>query len=410
MELTFLGGTGEIGSTSLLMETENYKAIFDYGMTPSSPPKYPMEPPAMDYIFLSHAHLDHSGMIPFLTKQYDIPLIMSEMTFHLTQILLRDNVKISELEGYPKMYSKGDIRNMDENMFQGNYGSKFTMRQSMATFHSAGHIPGSLMIEIQLKDGRKMLYTGDLNTIDTRLLMGTRHTNCDILVMETTYAGREHELRQKIELKFQEKILEVIDRGGKVIIPAFAVGRTQELLLILADLDLEVWLDGLGKDVTKLFIREQGFIKDHRKLKRSFDSINKVRTKNQREKALSGEVILTTSGMLDGGPVLRYIKELNENPKNAILLTGYQVEGSNGKMLMDKGQININGEIKKVKPEVEYFDFSAHSGHKELLSFVRGCNPEHLVLYHGENRKILGDELGEDYNTHYPEIGQAIEI
>ena len=145
-------------------------------------------------------------------------------------------------------------------------------------------------------------------------------------------------------------------------------------------------------------------------MKRSFDSINKVRNRKQREKAIAGEVILTTSGMLDGGPVLRYIKELNENPKNAILLTGYQVEGSNGRMLMDKGQINIYGEIERVKPEVEFFDFSAHAGHKELLSFVRGCNPEHLVLYHGNNRKILGDELGEDYNIHYPEVGKAIEI
>ena len=111
--------------------------------------------------------------------------------------------------------------------------------------------------------------------------------------------------------------------------------------------------------------------------------------------------------MLDGGPVLRYIKELNKNPKNAILLTGYQVEGSNGRSLLDKGVINLHGEQEKINMSVEHYDFSAHAGQKELINFVKACDPEHIILYHSDNRELLQTELESDYKVHLPQDGKC---
>jgi putative mRNA 3-end processing factor len=413
MKLTFLGGASEVGSTALLLETKDSKSVFDYGLTPEEPPQYPLAAPPVDNIFLSHAHLDHSGMIPVLTRDNPVPFFTSQMTLLLSQILLRDNIKIAEYEGYPTMYSKGDVQSMDRDLHLVAEDSKVNLKNCDVSVHSAGHIPGALMYELEFNNGRRLLFTGDVNTINTRLVAGTASKKCDILVLESTYSGKDHELRQKIEYTFQDKIREVIDRNGKVIIPAFAVGRTQEVLLVLADLDLEIWLDGLGKEVTKLFLKESGFISNEKKLKSIYEKAHKVRSKSHRKKALGGDVILTTSGMLDGGPVLNYIKELNDNPKNAILLTGYQVEGSNGRLLLDKGQIKIHGISEKVNMEVEHFDFSAHAGHKELMNFAKHCDPEQIVLFHSNRREQLKQDLLEmnnDFEIFLPVEGKTIDL
>lgn len=412
MKFTFLGGSSEIGSTALLLQTDEFSSIFDYGLTPASPPEYPLETPPLDYIFLSHAHLDHCGMIPTLTRKYPVPFFTSQMTLLISQLLLRDNLKICEYEGYPIMYSKADISAMDRDLQLIAENSQISLNQSELYSHSAGHIPGALMFKIKLKDGRTVLFTGDINTIDTQLVLGTKSEKCDILVMEATYSSSNHELRQKIEHRFLEKIEEVLDRGGKVIVPAFAVGRTQEILLVLSNMvgDLNIWLDGMGKDVTKLFLREPGFIRNEKKLKKIYEKVNKVRSKAHRKKALNADVILTTSGMLDGGPVLNYINQFKDNEKNAVLLTGYQVEGSNGRRLIDKGEINLYGTAQKIKLEVQHFDFSAHSGHNELVNFAHRCDPEHVILFHSDNREPLQQELSENYQVHLPMDGKTFEL
>lgn len=410
MRLKFLGGANLIGSTGLLLETTNSTNVFDYGITPTDPPQYPLDAPPVDNVFLSHCHLDHSGMIPSLTSKYDLNLFSTSLTYSLSQILLRDNLKICDIEGYPCMYTKSDIREMTNNLIDIKIGEKYYFKDFEMIVYTAGHIPGSTMFQLIFNDGTSVLYTGDINTIDTRLIQGTVGIKCDILILESTYAGRNHVLRQKIEYSFHEKIKEILERGGKTIIPAFAVGRTQELLLILGDLDVEIWLDGMGKDVTRLLLKFPQFIRNEKKLKKIFEKVHRVHSESHRKKAMEGEVILTTSGMLDGGPVLRYIKELNNNPKNGLLLTGYQVEGSNGRQLLDSGIINIHGSNEKINMEVEFFDFSAHAGHNELINFARKCNPEHLILYHGDDREYLKKDLEDSYIIHLPEDGKDFQF
>lgn len=410
MEFRFLGGASEIGSTGLLLKTDDFSGVFEYGLTPTSPPQYPSEAPPIDYFFLSHAHLDHSGMAPWLTSKYEPDLYATDLTLDLSRVLLRDNLKICDIEGFPSMYSKSNIREMMDSVIEVEYGSKYDLKNSNLTIYSAGHIPGAVMFLVGLNNGKKILFTGDINTIDTRLVSGCKGVKCDILIMEATYAGRDHELRQKIEYTFQEKVKEIIENGGKAIIPSFAVGRTQEVLLILADLDFEIWLDGMGGDVTRLILQYPELLKDYKKLRKIFEKVHRVRSQSQRRKAMEGEVIVTTSGMLDGGPVLTYIKELNNKSKNGILLTGYQVEGTNGRSLLEKGIMKIDSSSVKINMDIHHFDFSAHAGHKELLKFVRSCNPEHVLLFHGDNRDLLSQDLENEYNLHLLKNNESLEL
>ena len=186
---------------------------------------------------------------------------------------------------------------------------------------------------------------------------------------------------------------EVVDRGGKVIIPAFAVGRTQEIMLILEKMDLDMWLDGMGRFVNNIYLQYPMYLRSAKKLKRARNKIKVVRKRRDRKKALEGDVIITTGGMLEGGPVLHYINYLKNDPKSAILLTGYQVEGTNGRLLMDEGILDLYGIKEKIDAEISFFDFSAHAGHSELIEFAEKCAPEKIVLMHGDNREVLAEDL-----------------
>jgi putative mRNA 3-end processing factor len=135
-----------------------------------------------------------------------------------------------------------------------------------------------------------------------------------------------------------------------------------------------------------------------------------VRSYKGRKHAVHGEVIITTSGMMEGGPVLGYMAKLKDDPKNAVLLTGYQVEGTNGRLLRDEGKINVQGVALNVKCEVCFFDFSAHSGHRELIDFIHGCEPEKVILCHSDNREAIASELRGSYNIYMPKLMEEIEL
>jgi putative mRNA 3-end processing factor len=171
------------------------------------------------------------------------------------------------------------------------------------------------------------------------------------------------------------------------------VGRTQEIVQILSGVKEEKWLDGMGRRVAQIYLRHSEFVKSAGALKKALDQFTFVRTPYQRAKAAESPIVVTTSGMLDGGPVLEYIRRHKDDPRTAILLTGYQVDDTNGRMLMDTGSIEIDGEIEKVKCEVCHFDFSAHAGHDELLKFAEGASPEQVILVHGDNREVLAEDI-----------------
>ena len=405
--MRFLGGSDEVGSLSFTMETPSGRVLFDHGYTPSSTPSFPLDPPTVSHVFLSHAHIDHSGLVPSVCSGHNASLVCTEPTHSVASVLLRDSLKVSKYEGFRLPYDKRDIKETMNNAKVLKYGDSMRTNGLEVTPLPSGHIPGSAMYQVISDSEEKILFTGDMNTNSTRLIDGCKPVHCNTLVMESTYAGEEHDSRAKVEYNFLEKIDEVVSRGGRAVVPSFAVGRTQEILLLLEQTNYNIWLDGMGFLITRLMLEHPRYLKDAGKLRRALRRINHVSNPAARDRAVKGDVIVTTSGMLDGGPVHFYLDRLKDNSRNAILLTGYQVEGTNGRKLLETGSMTIHEKETAIKCEVEKFDFSAHAGHTDLLNFVRECDPETVILVHGENRHLLAEEIEDEREVILPEKGKA---
>ncbi|MFW3145484.1 MAG: MBL fold metallo-hydrolase [Thermoplasmatota archaeon] len=403
MKLSFAGGVDAVGSLGMIAESGDTRLLFDYGLTPAKPPKYPSKVPHIDGLFLTHSHLDHIGMAPWLSGEYGTTIWGTEVTLETAVVLLEDSLKIARLEGWTIPYDISDLRRFTEESTILRYNDRaFTGPFTIRTM-DAGHIPGSTMYRLN-DGGRDVVFTGDINSSDTRLLKGAKPPECDVLVMESTYAGRDHPPRKEVERAFVAKVEEVLDRGGKVIVPAFAVGRTQEVVQVLNGIREEKWLDGMGRRVAQIYLRHSEFIKNPGSLKKSLDQFTFVRTPHQRDKAAESPIVVTTSGMLDGGPVLEYLYRNRRDKNCAVLLTGYQVEDTNGRMLMDTGSIVINGEVEKIDCEVVHFDFSAHSGHADLVRFAEATKADEVILVHGDNRDELAKDMGSIGKVHTPSL------
>ena len=409
VKFRFLGGASKVGSLGLLAEENGMRLLFDYGMTPTSPPEYPMPAPEIDALFLSHAHVDHSGMVPWIVSRYEVDVFATEVTALVSEVLLEDILKVSDYEGYPAQFYKRDVKETKHAFRYMDFGDSVDVGGLEITAHSAGHIPGASMYEIDT--GRKRyLFTGDIHTINTRLVWAAHPVKTDVLIMESTYAGREHPERKQHEREFLEDVEEVISRGGKAIIPAFGVGRTQEMMLLLAGRGYEVWVDGMGKGISYIYLDHPNYIRSVSKLKKAIKGVSMVRGRRDREIASkNADVIITTSGMMDGGPVLYYVEAIKNDPKSAILITGYQVEGTNGRRLVETGELDLYGVMERIGAEVRQYDFSAHAGHSDLVEFAKACEPETIVLMHGDQRDVLAEALSE-FDVIMPDDGEEFEL
>ena len=194
------------------------------------------------------------------------------------------------------------------------------------------------MIEIQTPS-HKILHTGDMDTRTSPNTIGAKPVDCDILLLESTYSGKEHPNRIEEEARFVAKVIEVVERGGVAIIPAFASGRGQDIIRILhnSGYDLNVHYDGMGKAVSQIWLEHPEHLQDPNSFEQAFKWTRRVRSKSDRKRALEADVIVTTSGMLDGGPALWYLNRLRNDSRSAVLFTGYQAEGSGGRQLIEKG-------------------------------------------------------------------------
>ncbi|MCX6694830.1 MAG: MBL fold metallo-hydrolase, partial [Candidatus Altiarchaeota archaeon] len=205
------------------------------------------------------------------------------------------------------------------------------------------------------------------------------------------------------------------DRGGKVILPVFAVGRAQEMLLLLKDIGHQVYLDGMAQTATQIILQNPGYVKDYDDLEQAARDAVWVKSRRHRKEILDeAGVILTTAGMLEGGPVIQYISKLYKDANSSIILTGYQVEGTNGRRLVEEGYIIDDATKKKyrVSMNISKFDFSAHADQKGLADLVKKMTPEVVFLIHGEfdSCEALRHEIGGDCKIHIPYLGEKITV
>ena len=418
MKLKFLGGADVVGRLGMLLNNKGANLLFEYGMKPIKPPEYPIPAPPLETAFLTHCHIDHSGMIPWLCGKYGTKVHTTPSTIAVCELLMNDTLKVADSEGYPRPFQPKDIEVTMKHCFRPmKFGDVMDVAGFEIESHSAGHVPGAAMYE--LRGDNTTVFTGDLHTYNTNLTWGAHPVKCDNLIIEATYAGRLHPDRKREEQKLIERVKETVEGGGKAIIPCFAVGRTQEVMLILKELKYDMWVDGMGKTVNRLYLEQPEYIRSERDLRQAKRRFNEVRGAAMREKAMQGEVIVTTGGMLDGGPVLRYLEKEKDNPKSSVLMTGFQVDGSNGRRLIDNGAIDIRqpGSAPEEVPasmrvacQVQQFDLSAHADHNELLKFIRACNPENVVLMHSDNRQALANDLKDEFKVHLPMPGEEFEL
>ncbi|MFH1788360.1 MAG: MBL fold metallo-hydrolase [Candidatus Altiarchaeota archaeon] len=415
IEVTLLGGAHEVGRSSYLVEHKGESVALDHGLQLTEPVTFPIKPERINSLILSHAHLDHSGGIPYLHKKKPFGIYGVDITFDICQMLLHDSVKVNRIKNLPEAYSDGDVDRIEGSEITIPYGRERKIgSQFTVTMYDAGHIPGSAGILLDT-DEKKIFYSGDTNAKDTMLLKGATYPQADVLISESTYGDMIHPDREQVKGAFLDKVEETCDRGGVAIVPAFAVGRSQEILMTLDSIPYPIYLDGMSKAVVKVFLSYSEYLRDADLLQKSANNANWVYHNQMRKEAVKEPcVIVTTAGMLTGGPVLSYLSKVRKDSRSTVLLVGYQVEGTNGRTLIEEGYITDQKTGKKlaVKCEVDFFDFSAHSDQKTLIEMADKVKPQEIILVHGEDgsRIALAEKLSDKYKVHTPENGDKITL
>ncbi|MGA3405231.1 MAG: MBL fold metallo-hydrolase [Candidatus Bathyarchaeia archaeon] len=419
MQLRFLGACQEVGRSAYAVKTANGQILMDYGVMINHDVSFPVHvsPKDLNAVVLTHAHLDHSGLIPlFYLHASKLPVYGIEPTFKLTKVLVRDMIKLS---GYFLPFEYIDLETMLNHVVPVDYNSEFKIGEATVKMINAGHIPGSAQIIVQ-SDGRRILYTGDFNLIPTHLVPGAdrEYHNLDAIIIESTYAGEDHPDREESERNFVLACREVVESGGTVLVPAFGVGRSQEIICMLSDHNFPypVFVDGMALDAIRMLEQHPQSLRDQEQFKKAMRQADQISNWNDRRKAArTAGVIISPAGMLKGGASVFYMENIAGNEHNGIFLVSYQVQGSPGRILLDEGRFILHGKAKKVNARVEKFDFSSHGGKTQLHETLAEVDKKtHVFVVHGEEDKckLLADwathELG--LETSVPKSGELIDV
>jgi putative mRNA 3-end processing factor len=338
---------------------------------------------------------------------------MTTTTADLCDILLKDSMKVMKLRGLEPSYSAHDLNLMYGFTKIHRFGELFRVGRSELRFFDAGHVPGSAGTLIETH-GKKIFYTGDVKFDETRLMKAadTSFNEINTLICESTYSYKDHPDRKRVEDSLKELIQYTYYNNGIVLLPSFAVGRTQEILLIISELGLPIYLDGMGIDATKRILQNQKGCRSHEKLKKAFGAAKKIKKQKQRIEALRNPcVVITTAGMLSGGPVHNYIQKIHGREDCTMILSGFQVPGTVGRTLLDTGRYVREDLDVKPKMRTEFMDFSAHCGRTELIDFIKKSNPENVFLVHGERTEEFAKELREmGFNAFGPKNGDRFSL
>lgn len=389
MHIKFLGGAREVGRIGISVKSKKTQVLLDYGVMFDREPGFPMHvpPKEVDALVLTHSHLDHSGALPLFYIDQKTPLYTNKLNLDLTQLLIQDFIHLSS---YYLPFEYIELRTMMKSNKHLDYGVKEKVGDMHLQLLNAGHTPGSAHALIET-GGKRLLYTGDFNTADSKLLAGATmdYGDLDAVITESTYANEDHTERLELEKRFVDAVTEVVEDGGSVLVPAFGVGRAQEMITILAAYHFEypVILDGMAREVSRIMMNHKEFLRDPKLFVDAAHSAEWVEGWRDRRKALKApSVIVSPAGMLKGGPAAFYASKLGKKSSNAIFLVSYQIPGTPGKELLEKGMCTIDGKVRKVKARVEHFDFSSHCGASQLKEALRklGGKPKLFVVHGAE--------------------------
>jgi len=390
----------------------------DYGVMLERQPGFPMHipPKEVDALILSHSHLDHSGALPIFYIDGKRPLYTNRLNLGLVQLLIQDFIHLS---GYFLPFEYLELKTMMQANTHLDYGVEEKVGDMSFKLLNAGHTPGSASVLVE-GEGKKILFTGDYNMEDTRLLKGATmdYGEVDAVITESTYASEDHTARPELEKNFMESCREVVSKGGTVLIPAFGVGRAQEIACTLEANKFEypVMFDGMAREASRVMMNDKEFLGDPKLFTDAMHSVDWVEGWRDRRRALKNPcVIISPAGMLKGGPSQFYISKVGKRSNNAVFLVSYQIAGTPGKQLLEKGICTIDGKITKIKAKVKHFDFSSHCGASHLREGLKraGGKPKVFCVHGAEGNcellaKWANTELGLEAVA--PRTGETYEI
>ena len=425
---TALGGYREVGRSAHLLTTQNSKVLIDCGIDPGSdrtpffnaPELLPLD--SLDAVVVTHAHLDHCGLVPVLLKYgYKGPIYCTAPTRDLMTLMLLDAIKVVNQEARKALYDSSNVRDLVTRTIPLRWGETTDIAPDIRlTMHNAGHILGSSICHFHLGEGdHNLAYSGDIKFERSWLFnpATNRFPRLETLVLESTYGGYRNvqPSRQQATEDFSSLTNKVLARGGKLIVPVFAVGRSQEVMLVLEEKMREgkvprvpVYLDGMIFEATAIHtaypeylnsqLRTQIFQQgDNPFLSDVFHRIDSQQMRSTVLDSKEPSIILATSGMMSGGPVMEYFRAWAPDEKNGLLFVGYQAEGTFGNRLQRgvseatffDGSRQASVPVKLEVATIE--GFSGHSDRVQLMNFVASLDPrpQRIILNHGEESRIL---------------------
>lgn len=426
VRLTFLGAARQVGRSCLLLQTPNSKILLDCGVDVSSRdqdkfpvfniPEFSIE--QLDAVILSHAHLDHSGLVPYLYKMgYKGPIYMTEPTRDISALLALDFIGVAYKQATKPLFSSTDVKDMVKHSICLNYNEVTDITPDVRlTLYNAGHVLGSSMIHLNIGNGaHNLLYGADFKYGKTRLLDPaiTKFPRVETIITESTYGSKSDILppRKETEQEFLQMIRETLEGGGKALLPELGLGHAQETMLRMEEAMREgelpkvpIYVDGMIWDINGIHTAYPDFLSSQVRSqvfqdKNPFisDVFSRVGSPHERKEVIEGGpcVVIATSGMLMGGASVEYLRHFADNPKNLIMLSCYQGPGSPGRQIQE-GHKTItmpdNGERIELKAKAILFTgMSPHAGRNEIINFFNNLRPKpkRIIVNHGEVSKSL---------------------
>ena len=430
VRMTVLGGAQEVGRSAFLVKTRESSVLLDCGINPGSQRPFESFPrfdspefeiDSLDAVVISHAHLDHCGLIPFLYKYgYDGPVYCSAPTSNLMTLLQLDYLDVAGKQGITPYYDQKDVRECVLHTIPLRFGVVTDIAPDIRlTLHNSGHILGSAMAHLHIGEGlHNIVYTGDYKFARTMLLeaAATEFPRVETVITESTYGGADDVMPSRVEA--EERLTSVVnatlERKGKVLIPVPAVGRAQEIMLIIDGYmkrgmmkEAPVFIEGMISEATAIHTAYPEYLGRDVRHSILHEEINPfqsdyftiVEHPSVRQGIIEGEpcIVLATSGMLEGGPVIEYFKNWAADPSNTIIFVSYQIEGTLGRRVQ-KGVSEVttmdsDGKmaVAQVKLQIESIEgFSGHSDRRQLIAYLMHLKPkpERVFMCHGEKSKI----------------------